>query len=152
MIVDFSYERESMTAALKSGRELLKKGSRLVVLLGSPGGGRDKSHRPIMGQIAAQMADLVIVSTDEPYNDDPLQIINEIAEAVSVAGKREGINLFKIPDRREGIAWALSLAKPGDVVIIAGMGALQSRMIGNNAMPWDDRAVVREELAKFKLG
>ena len=149
VIVDFSYERESMTAALRSGRELLKKGSRLIVLLGAPGGGRDKSHRPIMGQIAAQLADLIVVSTDEPYNDDPLQIINDIAEAAAKAGKREGMNLFKIPDRREGIAQALSLAKPSDVVIIAGMGALQSRMIGNKAVPWDDRVVVREELKKM---
>ncbi|MBI2034057.1 MAG: UDP-N-acetylmuramyl-tripeptide synthetase [Candidatus Liptonbacteria bacterium] len=152
VVVDFSYERESMTAALKSGRELLKKGSRLIVLLGAPGGGRDKSHRPIMGQIAAQMADLMVVSTDEPYNDDPLQIINDISEAATEAGKREGINLFRIPDRREGIQRALSLAKPGDVVIISGMGALQVRMIGNKAVPWDDRTVVREELAKIKLG
>ena len=152
VIVDFSYERESMTAALTSGREFLKKGSRLIVLLGAPGGSRDKSHRPIMGQIAAQLADLVIVSTDEPYNDDPLQIINEIANAATEAGKTEGTNLFKIPDRREGITWALSLAKPSDIVIIAGMGALQSRMIGNKAVPWDDRVVVREELAKFKPG
>jgi len=102
-----------------------------------------------MGEIVGKHADIVVVSNVDPYEDDPTPIVEDIARAAEVAGKKRGENLFVIEDRREGIAKALSLATEGDVVFITGKGAEQSMIIGGKTFPWDDRDVVREELKKL---
>ena len=99
-----------------------------------------------MGELAAKMADLVIVSNVDPYSDDPKKILEDIAVASEKFGKVRNQNLFVIEDRRSGIKKSLSLAKTGDVVLITGKGAEQSIVIGGRRSPWDDRLVVREEL------
>jgi UDP-N-acetylmuramoyl-L-alanyl-D-glutamate--2,6-diaminopimelate ligase len=148
-IVDYAHEKKSMTALLKTAREIAGK-NKVIVLLGAEGGGRDKAKRPVMGEIAAKMADFVIVSNVDPYEDDPIEIIEDISSAAQRAGKKLNKNLFNVEDRREGIAKALSLAKKGDLVLITGKGAEQQIIIGGKRLPWDDRQVVREELEKIK--
>lgn len=123
--------------------------AKVIVLLGAEGGGRDKAKRPIMGELAAKMANIVIVSNVDPYDDDPKQILEDIASAAEQAGKSRGINLFVIEDRRTGITRALELAQSGDIVLITGKGAEQSMIIKGHRMRWDDREVVREELHKI---
>ncbi len=102
-----------------------------------------------MGEIAAKMAEYVIVSNVDPYEDDPKQIVEDIAVSSEKFGKIRGQNLFVIEDRRLGIRKALSLAKADDLVLITGKGAEQSMVIGGQRLPWDDRQVVREELKSF---
>ena len=102
-----------------------------------------------MGEIAGRLADFVIVSNVDPYEDDPLPIAEDIAAASESAGKKRGENLCVVLDRREGIAKALSLANENDVVIITGKGAEQSMIIGGKSIPWDDRKVVEEEIKKL---
>ena len=82
----------------------------------------------------------------DPYDDDPQQIIEDIAVSAERHGKIRGANLFAIQDRREGIRKALSLARGGDIVLITGKGAEQSMVVRGESIPWDDRTVVREEL------
>lgn len=147
VIVDYAHEKVSMTAALDTARNITK--GKVIVLLGAEGGGRDRAKRPQMGQIAAEKADFVVISNVDPYDDNPQEIIHDIADAAVAHGKVIGQSLFREPDRRKGIAKALRLAQAGDVVIITGKGAEQSMIIKNKNIPWDDRAVVREELKKM---
>ena len=166
VIVDYAHEKQSMTNVLQTANDMkndmkknkenssdkfgTKEKSRVIVLLGAEGGGRDKAKRPIMGEVSAKLADYVIISNVDPYDDDPRQILEDIAISCQKYGKIRGQNLFVIEDRREGIKKALSLAQRDDIVIITGKGAEQSMVVGNSRLPWDDRKVVREELLLMK--
>ncbi len=146
VIVDYAHEKVSMTNVLETANAMKKPGTKTIILLGAEGGGRDKAKRPIMGELAATMADYVVVTNVDPYEDDPGEILEDIAIAAEKFGKMRNKNLFVIEDRRDGIQKALSLAEAGDIVLITGKGAEQSMIIGGKSIPWDDREVVREEL------
>lgn len=146
VIVDYAHEKISMTYVLETAQRLRKAGSKIIVLLGAEGGGRDKSKRPIMGELAAKLADCVIVSNVDPYDDDPTPIVEDIAVAAERFGKVRGKDLFVIEDRRAGIRKALQVAKSDDIVLITGKGAEQSIVIDGKSSAWDDRNIVREEL------
>ncbi len=147
--VDYAHEKESMGGLLDTLRAMrTSPDQKIIVLLGAEGGGRDKRKRPIMGEQVGRLADYVVVSNVDPYEDDPTPICEDIAVAAEAAGKQRNENLFVIEDRRAGIAKALTLARPGDLVAITGKGAEQSIVIGGKSAPWDDRTVVREELSK----
>jgi UDP-N-acetylmuramoyl-L-alanyl-D-glutamate--2,6-diaminopimelate ligase len=150
VFVDYAHEAKSMEAVLLAGRNIVGAAGKVIVLLGAEGGGRDKAKRPAMGKIAGQLADFIVVSNVDPYDDDPQAILNDIAIAVEAEKKVCGDNLFVMADRRQGIHKALSCAKAGDVVLITGKGAEQSITIGGQKYPWDDRTVVREEMLKLK--
>ena len=123
----------------------------MIAVLGSCGD-RDKTKRPIMGSVAGRYCDLVIVTDEEPYTEDPQEIIEQVASGVPRGKKGEmklDENFFKISDRREAISRALSLAKKGDLVIITGMGAQEFRVVGDKKEPWNERKVIEEELGKL---
>lgn len=149
VVVDYAHERQSITNVLNTARQMRGQGARTIILLGAEGGGRDKSKRPIMGELSAKLADFVVVTNVDPYEDDPKEILEDIAVVAERFGKKRHTDLFVIEDRRAGIQKALSLAKNGDVVLITGKGAEQSMIIGGVAIPWDDRVVVKEELRKM---
>jgi UDP-N-acetylmuramoyl-L-alanyl-D-glutamate--2,6-diaminopimelate ligase len=121
--------------------------NRVIHVLGSSGGGRDIKRRPVLGRIAGKNADYAIITNEDPYDDDPLIIINQVAMGAEKAGKKEGENLFKMLDRRQAIAKAFSLAHEGDIVLITGKGSEQA-ICGprGEKTPWDDRDVARELL------
>ncbi|TSC91380.1 MAG: Uncharacterized protein CEN90_509 [Parcubacteria group bacterium Licking1014_17] len=152
VIVDYAHEKESITAVLETAQKIIKPGAKIIILLGAEGGGRDKFKRPVMGKLAGEMADYVIASNVDPYEDDPTEIAEDIARAAEEAGKIRNQNLFVIEDRRQGIKKALELAKSGDIVIITGKGAEQSIFIGGKKYDWDDRTVTKEELNKLLSG
>jgi UDP-N-acetylmuramoyl-L-alanyl-D-glutamate--2,6-diaminopimelate ligase len=133
VIVDYAHTPDSLENVLRTAREL---GGRLTVVFGA-GGDRDREKRPVMGQIAARLADRAIVTTDNPRSEDPAAIAAEVA-----AGKLE-----VVLDRREAIETALSDARPGDVVVIAGKGADTEMEIAGRSIPFDDRQIAREALA-----
>jgi len=149
VLVDYAHEPKSMELALKASRRLVKSGGKLIVLLGAEGGGRDKAKRPKMGELASNLADVVVVSNVDPYDDDPKEIIKDIAVACVRAGKMINQNIFVIEDRRQGIKKCFQVAREGDVVLITGKGAEQSMIIRGQKISWDDRDVVREELKKL---
>ncbi|MFA4954797.1 MAG: UDP-N-acetylmuramoyl-L-alanyl-D-glutamate--2,6-diaminopimelate ligase [Patescibacteria group bacterium] len=150
LFVDYAHEKESITAALKTARDIVQSSQgKVIILLGAEGGGRDPAKRPIMGELAARLADYAVVSNVDPYEDDPTKIAEDIAQAAEKAGLRRGTNLFVILDRRAGIRKTLELAHPGDVVLVTGKGAEQSIVINGKSAPWDDRRVVKEELEKL---
>ena len=149
VFVDYAHEGESMRNVLETAASMRSPGGKIIVLLGAEGGGRDKAKRPIMGKLTGTMADYVVVSNVDPYDDDPQEILEDIAHAAESAGKKRNTDLFIIEDRRMGIRKALELARAGDIVLITGKGAEQSIVIGGKSLPWDDRTVVREELKKL---
>lgn len=146
VLVDYAHEKQSITNVLQTANAMKRPGAKTIILLGAEGGGRDKAKRPVMGELAATLADCVVVSNVDPYEDDPTQIAEDIAVSAEKFGKIRNKNLFVTEDRREGIRKALSLAHEHDIVLITGKGAEQSIIIGGKSFPWDDRDVVREEL------
>lgn len=146
VIIDYAFVPEALEAVYQTAKALLP--NRLIAVLGGTGGGRDTWKRPVLGKIAAQYAQFVIVTNEDPYDEDPMTIINNVADGAAGAGKRDGENLFRILNRREGIHKALSLALPGDLVLITGKGSEQSMVVkGGKKIPWSDEGVVRELLS-----
>ncbi|HNU90180.1 MAG TPA: UDP-N-acetylmuramyl-tripeptide synthetase [bacterium] len=150
VIVDYAFEPVALSKIYETLELVPHK--KIIHVLGSAGGGRDVARRPKLGQIAGRLADIVIVTNEDPYDDDPRVIIEQVAVGAEYAGKERNKNLFTILDRREAIAKALSLAKKGDIVLITGKGSEQAICLAaGRKMPWDDRQVVREELAKLQF-
>lgn len=141
VVVDYAHTPEALEKVLSLFRPLTK--GKLYLVFGAPGGGRDTAKRPEMGKVASQYADFIVVTDDDPYTEDRMQIIEQVAAGV---GRSEGKNFWKIRDRRQAIRLALSLAKEHDTVLITGKGSEPVQMIGESRISWDDRHVVREIL------
>lgn len=121
--------------------------NKIIAVLGACGD-RDRGKRPIMGEIASEYCDYIILTNEDPYSEDPWRIINEIAKGIK--NKEDEKNFWKIMDRREAIKKALRLAKPGDLVIITGKGAEETMAIGEKRIPWNDKKVILEELKNLE--
>lgn len=122
------------------------KNAKLICVLGSCGGGRDKWKRPVLGKIAGQYCKEIIITNEDPYDEDPNQILSEIKSGI-IKSQFLISNFYEILDRKEAIKKALELAKPGDAVIITGKGSESLMCLENGKkIPWDDRQIVREEL------
>jgi UDP-N-acetylmuramoyl-L-alanyl-D-glutamate--2,6-diaminopimelate ligase len=117
--------------------------ARIIAVFGSCGE-RDRGKRPLMGSLVASFADVVILTNEDPYHENPERILDDIE--VGIPEREIGKNYWRILDRREAIAWALSIAKPGDWVIVTGKGAEETLAIGDERLPWNERAVIEEEL------
>lgn len=144
IIVDYAFEPKALIDLYEVAKTLPHQ--KIIHVLGSAGGGRDQWRRPKLGEIAGEKADYVIITNEDPYDEDPQLIIDQVAQGAKEGGK-EGDSLFKILDRREAIRKALSLAQKNDLVLITGKGAEQAICVKNGKkLAWDDRKVVREEL------
>ena len=143
VIVDYAHTPDSLTKVLAILRPLTP--GNLLVVFGSAGE-RDVQKRPIMGEIAAQMADFCVITDEDPREEDRVQILREIARGCEAAGKREGRDFLCIADRTQAIAAAFARARAGDTILLAGKGHEQSIIIGREKIPWDDRRVAREQL------
>lgn len=151
VIVDYAFEPVAMGALYEEVARLNPK--RVIHVFGSTGGGRDKARRFTVGELVGNKADVCIVTDEDPYDDDPMEIINDVAAAVektlrqAQSKAQEGEKLFKIVDRREAIKKAINMAREGDVVLITGKGSEQKMCVAEGKMiDWDDRRVVREIL------
>lgn len=120
-----------------------RKESKIIAVLGACGE-RDRGKRPIMGEIVSSYADIVILTNEDPYHENPQRIVNEIAKGVK--GKKRGRDCFHIMNRREAIAKALKLAQAGDIVVVTGKGAEESMAVGDRRIPWNDKKVIKELL------
>ena len=146
VIVDYAHMPESLTSVLQALRPLTL--GRLMVVFGC-GGDRDPGRRPGMGKAAAENADFTVICSDNPRTEDPLDIIEAIAEAMLAAGKHEGHDFVRIPDRRDAMKYAFENARAGDVVLVAGKGHEPYLIVGDQYLPWDDRQVAREVLTEL---
>lgn len=141
VFVDYAHTPQALSAALRT----LKKATegRLIVVFGC-GGDRDREKRPIMGKIAARFADFCIVTSDNPRTEDPEAIIRDIVSGAD--GKRFSV----VPKRREAIAFAISSARKGDTVLVAGKGHEKYQTVGKKKLPFDDARVIVEECGRYE--
>lgn len=148
VIVDYAFEPEAMRR-LYDVVDLLKP-QRVIHVCGSTGGGRDKARRFSVGKMVAEKSSIFLVTDEDPYDDDRMSIIKDVSKAAQEAGKKLEENLFEILDRGEAIMRAISLARPGDLVLITGKGSEQKIcMAGGKMIDWDDREVVRSALSRL---
>lgn len=143
VIVDYAHTPDGLEKFLTAAKAITK--NRVILVFGATGD-RDKIKRPIMGEIAAQLADRIILTDEESYNEDPATIRAEVLDGIKNA--RGGPKTDEIADRREAIKKALSIAKKGDTVLITGMGHEKFRIEKGEKIPWNDADVVRELLNK----
>jgi UDP-N-acetylmuramoyl-L-alanyl-D-glutamate--2,6-diaminopimelate ligase len=136
VVVDYAHTPDSLDNVLRAAREFAR--GRVLVVFGA-GGDRDRGKRPLMGKIAADLADVVVVTSDNPRSESPLAIIEDILQG-------SGADVEIDPDRGSAIARAIELAEPGDVVVIAGKGHEQGQEVDGRKLPFDDRLVAREAL------
>jgi len=141
IIVDYAHTPAQLEAVYKSlNPKPLTLNPKLICVLGSCGGGRDKWKRPVLGEIAKKYCKEIIITNEDPYDENPMEIINQVAEKAGPEAK-------KILDRKEAIKTAVKMAKSGDVVIITGKGSEPWMCLENGKkIPWDDRQIARESL------
>jgi UDP-N-acetylmuramoyl-L-alanyl-D-glutamate--2,6-diaminopimelate ligase len=136
VVVDYAHTPDSLDNVLRAARAMTQ--GRVLVVFGA-GGDRDRGKRPLMGRVASDLADIVVVTSDNPRSEEPLAIIQDILQG---AGTEVEID----PDRRTAISSTIARAAAGDVVVIAGKGHEQGQEVAGEKLPFDDRAVAREAL------
>lgn len=145
IIVDYAFEPKAMENLYEALRSFGY--TNIIQVLGGTGGGRDRARRPILGAMAAQFADVVIITNEDPYDESPRAIMEDVKQGALCEGKKEGLDLFVIEDRAEAISHALSLLGPGGLVLITGKGSEQAIAGPRGVLfPWDDREAVRRAL------
>ena len=144
VVVDYAHKPDALEQVLLAARELTS--GRLIVVVGA-GGDRDRGKRPIMGEIAARLADVALITSDNPRSEVPEAIIAEIVAGIPSSPHA---SVSQDVDRRATIFRAIELASPGDVVVIAGKGHEQGQEFENGRKePFDDSQVARDAIAKY---
>ena len=158
-IVDFAHTPNALRVTLEAAREMLSPSRggqlpvpptkpRVIAVFGSAGL-RDKAKRRMMAETAAELADLTVLTAEDPRTESLQGILEEMAAGARSRGGREGETFWRIPDRGEAIRFALSLARPGDIVLACGKGHEQSMCFGGREHLWDDRTAMRAALAEL---
>lgn len=150
-IVDFAHTPNSLERAIETARRMADPDGRILVVFGSAGL-RDVEKRRLMAEVAAREADLAVLTAEDPRTESLVDILEMMAGGARSQGGVEGQTFWRIPDRGQAIYFALSLAKPGDVVLICGKGHEQSMAFGATEYPWDDREATRIALESLLSG
>jgi UDP-N-acetylmuramoyl-L-alanyl-D-glutamate--2,6-diaminopimelate ligase len=146
VIVDYAHTDDALENLIRTARELNPKG-RIITLFGC-GGGKDRTKRPVMGEVTGRLSDLTILSSDNPRAEDPLKIISDIIVGLQ---KTSGKYLIE-PDREKAIGVAMDEARAGDIVLLAGKGHENYQILADRTMPFDDRDVARRALRERGYG
>ncbi len=147
--IDYSHKPGAVEAVLRSLRPVTA--ANLIIVLGC-GGDRDKAKRPMMGAAAASLADVAILTSDNPRSEDPLAILAAMLDGVLSVPQEERARVIIEPDRAAAIAQAVSLAAPGDVIVVAGKGHETGQYVAGAVLPFDDREVTASALAQLAQG
>ena len=145
IIVDYAVTPDSLEKLYEYVGGLRKENAKVIAVFGSCGE-RDRGKRPIMGEVVAKIADYAIVANEDPYGEDPQQIIDEVFEGVKKY-KEENKDAWRILDRREAIKKALEIARAGDIVVVTGKGAEEKMAVRDERIPWNDPRIIREVLS-----
>ncbi len=141
VFVDLAHTPDSFKQVFEMAKKLPH--GRIISVFGCAGGGRDKWKRPKLGQIAAEYSNYIILTNEDPYWEDPQEIINQIKEGI------KEVQCEEVLDRKEAILKALKKAKKNDIVLVLGKGTEATLVIGDKSISWDDRQAVREGLSKL---
>lgn len=148
VVVDFAHTPNALDVTLQLARQLAHpSGGRVIAVYGSAGL-RDRAKRAMMGHVSGKLADISVVTAEDPRTERVEDISAEIAAAIASEGRTEGRDFYQVHDRAEAIAFAIGLAQPGDMVITCGKAHESSMCYGTEETPWDEFAAVREGLAK----
>ena len=151
VIVDYAHTAEALATVLDELRPTVPDGAGLIAVFGSAGE-RDTQKRPAMGRVAGERCRVVVVTDEDPRGEDRLAILEAIASGAREAGKRDGADLFLVPDRAEAIGLAASLARSGDVILLAGKGHERTIETATGILPWDEAAAAADALAALGYG
>ena len=149
VVVDYAHTADSLSKVLRILRPLAS--GRVIAVFGSAGE-RDPTKRPAMGRASAELADVTIVTDEDPRLEDPRLINEAIAEGAREAGARDGETLFVIDDRPAAIGHAIGLAQAGDVILLAGKGHEKTIIYGTEGRWWDEKEVARQALRSAGYG
>ena len=147
-IVDFAHTPHALDSAIAAARDLTD--GRVIVVFGCAGL-RDVEKRTLMGEVAGRAADKIIVTAEDPRTESLADIMAATAAAITAQGRTEGVDFWRIADRGEALAFACTLARPGDVVLACGKGHEQSMCFGEVEYPWDDREALRAAIQGIPL-
>lgn len=151
-IVDFAHTPNALKVALEAAREMMKKGrekkGRVIVVFGSAGL-RDKEKRRMMAEVATELADLAVLTAEDPRTESLEGILDEMADGARSRGGREGETFWRVADRGDAIRFAVRMARPGDIILACGKGHEQSMCFGKTEFLWDDRTAMRAALAEL---
>jgi len=145
VVVDYAHTDDALRNLLETARPLVR--GRLITLFGC-GGDRDRTKRPLMGAVASRLSDVLVITSDNPRHENPERIIDEIQRGITPDTRRDDALLFAIADRRAAIAKAIEIARPGDMVLIAGKGHEKYQIVGDAHLPCDDVAIARDLLGR----
>jgi UDP-N-acetylmuramoyl-L-alanyl-D-glutamate--2,6-diaminopimelate ligase len=145
VVVDYAHTDDALRNLLETTRLVAPR--RVITVFGA-GGGRDRTKRPLMGMVAARLSDAVVITSDNPRDEEPARIIDEVRRGADAESRQSGAAVSTVVDRREAIAAAIEMAGAGDVVLLAGKGHEKVQVIGDRAVPHDDLALARDALAE----
>jgi UDP-N-acetylmuramoyl-L-alanyl-D-glutamate--2,6-diaminopimelate ligase len=146
VVVDYAHTDDALRNLLDTARPLAK--GRLVTVFGC-GGDRDRTKRPLMGAVAGRLSDVIVITSDNPRSEDPVRIIEDVQRGITADTRRDAAQrILTIVDRRAAIDRAVEMARPGDLVLIAGKGHEKYQVIGDRVLPFDDVTVAREALQR----
>ena len=150
VIIDYAHTPDSLEKVYQALKNLKVKDSKLIGVFGSAGGGRDVWKRPVMGQIAAKYCDQIILTNEDPFNEEPVEILHQIAEGIKGSGLNKKYKI--IISRQEAIRAAIKMASKGDVIIITGKGSeLYIRIARGKKIPWNEKEIVQKILNEEKI-
>jgi len=146
VVVDYAHTDDALRNLLETARPLAR--GRLITVFGC-GGDRDRTKRPLMGAVASRLSDVIVMTSDNPRSEDPQRILDEIQRGITADTRKDSAQqLLTIVDRRAAITKAIEVARPGDLILIAGKGHEKYQVIGDKTLPFDDVAVARDALAR----
>jgi UDP-N-acetylmuramoyl-L-alanyl-D-glutamate--2,6-diaminopimelate ligase len=146
VVVDYAHTDDALRNLLETARPLAR--GRLITVFGC-GGDRDRTKRPLMGAVASRLSDVIFITSDNPRSEDPQRILDEVQRGITPDTTRvTAEHVVALVDRRAAIARAIEVAKPGDLVLVAGKGHEKYQVIGSQVLPFDDVAVAQEALGR----
>jgi UDP-N-acetylmuramoyl-L-alanyl-D-glutamate--2,6-diaminopimelate ligase len=145
-IVDFAHTPNALRRALETARQMTH--GKVISVFGSAGL-RDRAKRRMMAEVSGELADISILTAEDPRTESLQAILEEMAEGIEARGGVEGVTYWRVPDRGDAIRQAVALARAGDLVIACGKGHEQSMCFGTEEFPWDDRVAMRAALSEL---